>query len=33
MKIAVLVKQVVGLESSLEISLDNKWVEESNATL
>lgn len=32
MKIAVLVKQVVGSESSLEISSDNKWIEQSNAT-
>ena len=32
MKIAVLVKQVVGSESSLEISSDNKWIQESNAT-
>ena len=32
MKIAVLVKQVVGSESSLEISSDNRWVDQSNAT-
>ena len=32
MKIAVLVKQVVGSESALEISTDNKWIEQSNAT-
>ena len=32
MKIAVLVKQVVGSESSLEISQDQKWVDDSNAT-
>ncbi|MDC0881897.1 electron transfer flavoprotein subunit beta/FixA family protein [Candidatus Marinimicrobia bacterium] len=32
MKIAVLVKQVVGSESSLDISPDNKWIDESNAT-
>ena len=32
MKIAVLVKQVVGSESSLEISPDNKWIEYSSAT-
>ena len=32
MKIAVLVKQVIGSESALEISPDQKWIEESNAT-
>ena len=32
MKIAVLVKQVVGSESALEISQDQKWVDDSNAT-
>ena len=32
MKIAVLVKQVIGSESSLEISSDQKWIDESNAT-
>jgi len=32
MKIAVLVKQVVGSESSLEISPDNKWIEYASAT-
>ena len=32
MKIAVLVKQVVGSESSLEISQDQKWIDNSNAT-
>lgn len=32
MKIAVLVKQVVGSESSLEISQDQKWIDDSNAT-
>ena len=32
MKIAVLVKQVVGSESSLEISQDQKWIDDSSAT-
>ena len=32
MKIAVLVKQVIGSESALEISPDQKWIEEANAT-
>ena len=32
MKIAVLVKQVIGAESALEISQDQKWVNEHNAT-
>ena len=32
MKIAVLVKQVIGLESALEISEDNTWVKEENAS-
>ena len=32
MKIAVLVKQVIGSESALEISSDQKWIDESNAT-
>ena len=32
MKIAVLVKQVIGSESALEISSDLKWIDESNAT-
>ena len=32
MKIAVLVKQVIGSESALEISQDKKWINESNAT-
>ena len=32
MKIAVLVKQVVGSESALEISQDQKWIDESSAT-
>ena len=32
MKIAVLVKQVVGSESALEISQDQKWIDNSNAT-
>ena len=32
MKIAVLVKQVIGSESTLEISQDQKWINESNAT-
>ena len=32
MKIAVLVKQVVGSESALEISRDQKWIEDSSAT-
>ena len=32
MKIAVLVKQVIGSESSLEISQDQKWVDENSAT-
>ena len=32
MKIAVLVKQVVGSESALEISQDKKWIDNSNAT-
>ena len=32
MKIAVLVKQVVGSESALEISQDQKWIDDSNAT-
>ena len=32
MKIAVLVKQVVGSESTLEISQDQKWIDNSNAT-
>ena len=31
MKIAVLVKQVIGSESALEISPDQKWIDESNA--
>ena len=32
MKIAVLVKQVVGSESTLEISQDQKWIDDSSAT-
>ena len=32
MKIAVLVKQVVGSESALKISKDQKWIDESSAT-
>ena len=32
MKIAVLVKQVVGSESALEISQDQKWIDENSAT-
>ena len=32
MKIAVLVKQVIGSESALEISQDKKWINEDNAT-
>ena len=32
MKIAVLVKQVVGSESALEISQDQKWIDNSSAT-
>ena len=32
MKIAVLVKQVIGSESALEISQDQKWIDNSNAT-
>ena len=32
MKIAVLVKQVVGSESALEISEDNAWIKEENAS-
>ncbi len=32
MKIAVLVKQVVGSESTLEISQDQRWINESSAT-
>lgn len=32
MKIAVLVKQVVGSESALEISQDKKWIDDSSAT-
>ncbi|MBU92289.1 MAG: electron transfer flavoprotein subunit beta, partial [Rhodobiaceae bacterium] len=32
MKIAVLVKQVIGAESALEISQDKKWLDESSAT-
>ncbi len=32
MKIAVLVKQVIGSESAIEISQDKKWINESNAT-
>ena len=32
MKIAVLVKQVIGSESTLEISQDQKWINESNVT-
>ena len=32
MKIEVLVKQVVGSESALEISQDQKWINESSAT-
>ena len=32
MKIAVLVKQVIGSESALEISDDNTWVKEENAS-
>ena len=32
MKIAVLVKQVIGSESALEILSDQKWIDESNAT-
>ena len=32
MKIAVLVKQVVGSESALEISQDQKWIDDSSAT-
>ena len=32
MKIAVLVKQVVGSESALKISQDQKWIDDSSAT-
>ena len=32
MKIAVLVKQVIGSESALEISSDQKWIDDSSAT-
>ena len=32
MKIAVLVKQVIGAESALQISQDQKWIDENNAT-
>ena len=32
MKIAVLVKQVIGSESALEISDNNTWVKEENAS-
>ena len=32
MKIAVLVKQVIGSESALQISQDKKWIDESSAT-
>ena len=32
MKIAVLVKQVIGSESALEISQDQKWIDDSSAT-
>ena len=32
MKIAVLVKQVIGSESALQISQDQKWIDENNAT-
>ena len=32
MKIAVLVKQVIGSESVIEIAQDKKWINESNAT-
>ena len=32
MKIAVLVKQVIGSESALEISDDSSWVKEENAS-
>ena len=32
MKIAVLVKQVIGSESALEISDDSNWVKEENAS-
>ena len=32
MKIAVLVKQVIGSESALEISQDQRWINESSAT-
>ena len=32
MKIAVLVKQVIGSESALDISSDQEWIDESNAT-
>ena len=32
MKIAVLVKQVIGSESALHITSDQKWIEESDAT-
>ena len=32
MKIAVLVKQVIGSESALEISQNQKWIDENNAT-
>ena len=32
MKIAVLVKQVVGAESALKISQDQKWIDDSSAT-
>tara|TARA_A100001234_G_scaffold219562_1_gene230622 strand:+ start:671 stop:1432 length:762 start_codon:yes stop_codon:yes gene_type:complete len=32
MKIAVLVKQVVGSESALKISQDQRWIDESSAT-
>ena len=32
MKIAVLVKQVVGSESALKISQNQRWIDESSAT-
>ena len=32
MKIAVLVKQVIGSESALEINSNNNWVKEDNAS-
>ena len=32
MRIAVLVKQVIGSESALEISDDSSWVKEENAS-